>query len=535
MTTTVRRTSQLREGVLSRRAGARRTAAAGVRRPKSAQTLGSPLSSGPRVMVVGSGWRFTSGISYYTCRLTNALAEVAPTSALLMRQLVPTTLYPGKDRVGQQVNDLAYGPSVAVFDGLDWFWGGSMRRARKFLVEQRPEVLVLQWWTGAVLHSYLRLAKLAARYGCKVVIEWHEVQDTGEARIPGVTRYVTKAMKTLLREVAGHVVHSQYDLQLLRRIYDLPDERVTIAPHGPYDHHSSDVVVTGTASDPVITVPAQPAAEKDFIFLYFGIIRPYKGVEDLVAAFDLLPPEVRATSRLVLVGETWEGWNAPLEAVAASPNRDRIDVVNRYVNDAEVAAHFTAADAVVLPYRRSSSSGPLHIAMSSGLPVVVSHVGGLVEAARDYEGTHFVTPADPAALAAAMVELPQSRDRRFVDPHSWDYTVEAYGKLFRRIGARTWSLPAESAIPKSAVAPIALLGRADVVAPLPPLVDDFYCQRSKSPTSRFALAPSRSPICHRRCTSGLLRLVNYHPPQVGLVPYGRTRRHRRGLGFSRTR
>ena len=470
MTTTLRRTSHGRVGALSRRAGARRTAAAGTRRPvadTATPDSGIPEASGaPRVLVVGSGWRFTSGISYYTCRLTNALAEVTPTSALLMRQLVPTFLYPGKDRVGQQVNDLAYGPSVAVFDGLDWFWGGSMRRARKFLVEQRPEVLVLQWWTGAVLHSYLRLARLADKLGCKVVIEWHEVQDTGEARIPGVARYVTKAMKSLLRQVSGHVVHSQYDLQLLRRLYDLPDEKVTIAPHGPYDHHSPEVVVTGTASDPVLSVPAEPLAQKDFIFLYFGIIRPYKGVEDLVAAFDLLPAEVRATSRLVLVGETWEGWNAPLQAVAASPNRDRIDVVNRYVTDAEVAAHFAAADAVVLPYRRSSSSGPLHIAMSSGLPVVVTHVGGLVEAARDYEGTHFVEPADPAGLAAEMAQLPQTRDRRFVDPHSWDYTVEAYGELLRRIGARTWSLPAAPAIPKSAAAPIALLSRADVVTPV---------------------------------------------------------------------
>jgi glycosyltransferase involved in cell wall biosynthesis len=475
MTITIRRSAQGRAGALSRRAGARRTAAAGARRPAPTEGRPSVPTGAPRVMVVGSGWRFTSGISYYTCRLTNALAQVTPTSALLMRQLVPTMLYPGKDRVGQQVNDLAYGPSVAVFDGVDWFWGGSMRRARKFLAEQRPEVLVLQWWTGAVLHSYLRLAKLAAKAGCKVVIEWHEVQDTGEARIPGVARYVTKAMKTLLREVSGHVVHSQYDLQLLRRIYDLPDERVTIAPHGPYDHHSSDVVVTGTASEPVITVPVEPLADRDFVFLYFGIIRPYKGVEDLVAAFDLLPAEVRETSRLVLVGETWEGWNAPLEAVAASPNRDRIDVVNRYVTDAEVAAHFAAADAVVLPYRRSSSSGPLHIAMSSGLPVVVTHVGGLVEAARDYEGTHFVSPADPAGLAAEMAVLPRSRDRRFVDPHSWDYTVEAYGELFRRIGARTWSLPAEPTMPESAAAPMALLGRADVVAPVAALpLSDAY-------------------------------------------------------------
>lgn len=382
----------------------------------------------PRVMVVGSGWRFTSGISYYTCRLSNALSEVTETSALLMRQLVPTRLYPGRARVGTAVNDLAYAPSVPVFDGVDWFWGRSMRRARRFIADQRPDVLVLQWWTGAVLHSYLHLAALVVRGGGRVVIEWHEVQDTGEARIPGVTRYVQRAMKRLLRRVDGHVVHSRYDLELLRRTYDLADDRVAIAPHGPYDHHGNTPQTDSGSLD------------GDFVFLYFGVIRPYKGVEDLVAAFDRLPAAVRVECRLVIVGETWEGWTAPLDAVAASPNADRITVVNRYVTDAEVSAYFAAADAVVLPYRRSSASGPLHIAMSTGLPVVVSRVGGLVEAAEDYPGITFVPPGDPGALSDALAGLPATRGRRFADPHSWSRTVAAYDDLFTRIGAGGQSL-----------------------------------------------------------------------------------------------
>lgn len=390
----------------------------------------------PRVMVVGSGWRFTSGISYYTCRLTNALAEVTPTSAFLMRQLVPTALYPGRGRVGTQVNTLTYDTSVSVFDGLDWFWGASMRKARRFLTGTDPQVVVFQWWTGAVIHSYLRLAQLARRSGSTVIIEWHEVQDTGEARIPGVARYAQKAMKRLLRHVDGHVVHSRYDLELLRKTYDLPEDRVVIAPHGPYDHHapapSGAVSPVGGSADP------DGAADDDFVFLYFGIIRPYKGVEDLVAAFDLLPADVRDRSRLVIVGETWEGWSAPLDAVAASPNRDRIEVVNRYVTDEEVDAHFARADAVVLPYRRSSSSGPLHIAMSSGLPVVVSEVGGLVEAAGSYEGTTFVPVADPAALAGALADVERAPVRRYTDTHSWDNTVAAYGTLLGRIGGPSW-------------------------------------------------------------------------------------------------
>jgi glycosyltransferase involved in cell wall biosynthesis len=385
----------------------------------------SPLRSRdtrrPRVMVVGAGWRFTSGISYYTCRLTNAFAEATDTSALLMRQLVPTRLYPGRARVGKPVHSLAYDPGVHVYDGVDWSWGRSMRDAVRFITAERPDVLVLQWWTGAVLHSYLRLARLVHRYGGRVIIEWHEVQDTGEARIPGVTRYVIAAMRQLLKGVDGHVVHSDYDLGLLRGTYDLPDDRVVLAPHGPYNHYAQ----------------ADGAAEREddaFVFLYFGVIRPYKGVEDLVAAFERLPDAVRESSRLVIVGETWEGWSAPLDAVAASPAKDRITVVNRYVDDDEVGRHFAAADAVVLPYRRSSSSGPLHIAMSAGLPVVVASVGGLVEAAGDYAGATFVPTQDPDALAAAMAALPDRRGERFDDPHSWSRTIDAYGDLLSRLG-----------------------------------------------------------------------------------------------------
>ncbi len=65
---------------------------------------------------------------------------------------------------------------------------------------------------------------------------------------------------------------------------------------------------------------------------------------------------------MTIVGETWEGWTQPLRDVETSPHRDRIELVNRYVTDAEVRDHFAAADAVVLPYRRSSSSGPLQMA-----------------------------------------------------------------------------------------------------------------------------------------------------------------------------
>ena len=375
-----------------------------------------------RMMVVGSGWQFTSGISYYTCRLSNELAGHHAVAVVLMRELVPRPVYPGRARVGTPVNSaLDYAPGIPVYDGVDWFWGRSMLDALRFMREFRPQVVVLQWWTGAVLHSYRVLAAQARRLGARVVCEFHEVQDTGEARVPLVRDYVRRGLPRLLRRCDGFVVHSEFDRSALHEAYRLPPVPTVVVPHGPYDHHRG-----GGRSPRPRGAPVR--------LLYFGTIRPYKGLEDLVAAFDMLRARGTREFRLEVVGETWEGWELPLELIRRSPYADSIEVTNRYVDDHEVAAAFARADIVVLPYRRSSSSGPLHIAMAEGLPTVVTAVGGLVEATRGYAGAVLVEPGDPAALCDGITAARALVGRTFPDARSWDDTRAAMRSLLSGFG-----------------------------------------------------------------------------------------------------
>ena len=90
---------------------------------------------------------------------------------------------------------------------------------------------------------------------------------------------------------------------------------------------------------------------------------------------------------------------------------------------------------VVLPYRRSSASGPLHIAMSCGLPVVTTSVGGLVEATAGYTGAVLVPPCDPAALADGIRSALPLIGTAHADPCSWAQSAERYAALLDRIGA----------------------------------------------------------------------------------------------------
>lgn len=389
---------------------------------------GALSEAGPRrkVWVVGPGFHFLGGLSVYTCRFANALAVECDVSVLLLRRLIPARLYPGGARTGQELTSLRYADDVRVVGEIDWYWGDQLRRAARLLERERPDVLLLQWWTAATLHTYLALAVAAKRAGVPVLIEFHEILDTGEASVPLVARYCRRLMPALLARASGALVHNRHDLGLLRQTYgDAAVERlaVEIAPHGPYDH-------LPIAPDTVV-VQEDDATR----LLFFGLIRPYKGLEDLVEAFNSLTPEQVGAFTLTVVGETWEGWTLPAELIAASPHPERITFVNRYVSDVEAGRFFGEADALVLPYRRGSASGPLQVAMSVGIHVLLYEVGGLVEAVQDYQGAVLIPPGNVDALRNALLELPRRRAQRFPNPHSWAVTEAALQRLMATVAA----------------------------------------------------------------------------------------------------
>jgi glycosyltransferase involved in cell wall biosynthesis len=376
------------------------------------------------VCLVGPGWRFTSGISYYTCLLANSLADHHDVSVIQMRRLLPRRLYPGRNRVGEQRSRTDYRPDVKVYDGVDWWWGPSLVRALRFMGVCRPQILVLQWWTASVLHSYLVLAVAGRMLGARVVLELHEFQDTGEGRLPLAGRYGRWGLRLLVRLAHGCVVHSEPDRDMFQAQYGRKQLRMAIAPHGPFDQYRpvSGLPQQGSAEVDAVKATPRPAAVN---LLFFGTIRPYKGLEDLLTVFSSLTDEEASRLWLTVVGETWEGCTEPARLIAASPHRDRITFVNDYVPDEVVTAAFAHADVVVLPYRRSSSSGPLHIAMSWGLPVVVTRVGGLPEAADGYGGAVFVPQGDHDALKRAIWRAVQLAGHRFADPRTWADSIDA--------------------------------------------------------------------------------------------------------------
>ncbi|MEG9194736.1 MAG: glycosyltransferase [Candidatus Methanoglobus sp.] len=366
------------------------------------------------IAIFGPSKRFLSGVSYYTIRLSNALSEFFKVKAVLFRRMLPKRLFPGWKRVGEELTKLEFNENVKVYEILDWYnlisWLKAYRIARKC------NAVIFEWWTSSVAHMYLAIA-LLNRKGIPIILEFHEVVDPLENAILPIRLY-SRVMGKLIRSFASHyVAHSEADRNTISKIYKIPKEKISVIPHGLYDHYER-----------VENAKAILGIKENFVILFFGLIRPYKGLRYLIDAFEALPEEIAENSRLLIVGEAWEDRES-LRLAMSSGRREKITIVNRYVPDSEVSLYFSASDVLVLPYTRASQSGVAHIGMHFGIPIIATEVGGLKESLSEYSGSIFVD-ANAGSIAEALGRVYSER-RKFEAPErlKWKNIAEEWIKV----------------------------------------------------------------------------------------------------------
>jgi glycosyltransferase involved in cell wall biosynthesis len=184
------------------------------------------------------------------------------------------------------------------------------------------------------------------------------------------------------------VAHSQATLDQLAAL-GMPVRRGVVIPHGPF-----------TSAEPAAALRAPGDGDGVRELLFFGKIRPYKGVDILLRAFAALPAELSA--HLTVAGECGDrGLRAELAELAAVSG-GRVTLQLDRVPDDEVTALLQRADAMVLPYRQITTSGSGVLALCHGRPLVVPDLPGLAELPDDavirYDGTQ-------QGLTAALADI----------------------------------------------------------------------------------------------------------------------------------
>jgi glycosyltransferase involved in cell wall biosynthesis len=223
------------------------------------------------------------------------------------------------------------------------------------------------------------------------------------------------------------VAHSEHGARRLREVVGLDPGRVHVIHHGAFDYL--------TRLPEERPLPPELEGAEGPVILFFGLLRPYKGIDVLLEAF-----------RRVEGAELWIAGNPrmdvePLRRLAAeAPGRVRF--LPRFVEDAEIPAIMRRADLVALPYRDVEHSGVLYAALAFGKPLVLSAVGGFPEVAET-GAARLVPPEDPGALSAvlaelvaddaARAELGKAAARAAAGPYSWDGSAQRTLALYREL------------------------------------------------------------------------------------------------------
>jgi glycosyltransferase involved in cell wall biosynthesis len=226
------------------------------------------------------------------------------------------------------------------------------------------------------------------------------------------------------------IAHTENGARRLRELIGLPADRVRVIPHGAFDY------LTRLPDEALLPIELEGA--KGPVILFFGLMRPYKGIDTLLEAC----AEVEG-AELWIVGNPRMDLVELIERSRRLPGKVRW--LPRFIEDREIPALMRAADLLVLPYRDIEQSGVLYTGLAFGKAMVLSDVGGFGEVARKHDAARLVAPDDPAALAAALVDLtsdPAARAKleenaaaAAAGPYSWDQIARATMRLYREVGA----------------------------------------------------------------------------------------------------
>ena len=380
--------------------------------------------SGLKIALLGPSYPFKGGIAQYTTYLYRALARDHEVLFVSFRRQYPDWLYPGQTDRDDSALELFEPDALPLLDSLNPLtWWKTVREISRF----RPQVVVFPWWVMYWAPQFLFMTLLLRLKSpqSRVIYLCHNVIAHEPSRL---SRLLTRLT---LRQGDAFIVQSAQDEEALRGM--LADVEVKRIEHPAY------VVPPERLWD-----GARARRELGLhgnVLLFFGYVRPYKGLDLLLQA---LPAVLaRQDCTLVVAGELWGDSQHYLQLSERLGIADRVRWEMQYIPQERVPVYFGACDLVVLPYRSATGSGVVKLAHSHHRPVLVTDVGALPSAVRESCSGYIVPSGDPAALAAAILRHFSRDDREamaaYIATHQeqcgWELLAQGVQQLYTAVGS----------------------------------------------------------------------------------------------------
>jgi glycosyltransferase involved in cell wall biosynthesis len=338
-----------------------------------------------RISLLGPTYPYRGGIAHHMTLLEAELRHKHEVQFISFRRQYPRWLFPG--RSDRDPSDRPLRPQEVEYM-LDPLNPVSWRATTRVVASFDPELLVLPWWVafwapsfGYVIKSIRRSTRAQVHVICHNVME-HEA-----------SRLKTWATRRILGLADRVITHGREETEALDRLLNGGPEIIT-AFHPTYAPLAGEMPGREVALEELGVAPP--------VLLFFGFVRPYKGLEVLLRAL----PEVRrdCDATLLVVGEFWGDKRRYDLLIRELDLTSAVRIVDRYVPNEELGRYFAAADLVVQPYLSVTGSGASQLAYGFDRPVIATEVGSLPKVIDDGVNGRVVPAGDSHALARAVVE-----------------------------------------------------------------------------------------------------------------------------------
>ena len=316
-----------------------------------------------KIIIIGPAYPYRGGNSLFVTQTFDVLKNDFDVKIFNYKLLYPSLLFPGTtqfDKSEKQVFKVPGERLINSISPLNWY------KVSKRIIQEKADLIIFDWWHPFFGFCHGAISSLIKKeYPNKILFITENVVSHEANRIDKILT------KIGLRNASMFLALSKNVEEELKRF--AKGSKIFRSELPIYDCYKSDDRLD------IAEYKSQLGINKaDQVILFFGYVRKYKGLDILLKAFPKILEKFPNTF-LLMVGEFYDNPDSYFKLIEELNITKRVEVINQFVPNEEVAKYYIASDVVVLPYRSATQSGILNVAYGFNKPVIVTNVGGLAE------------------------------------------------------------------------------------------------------------------------------------------------------------
>lgn len=415
-----------------------------------------------KIVCFGPGPHFKGGISNYNTSLAKSLEKNGATVHIVSWTQQYPAIIPRDFIDTASKLDFLEGTQIKVTYLTNYNNPVSWKRTVDFISSLQPDIIIFQW---AIALQGLPLGwitrKLMKSSNAEIIFDCHLVV---QKEASGIDRYFSKYG---LAAAHTYIAHAYKTVDELKQLFAEKDFLINETGDRSLDGRQTIIklyhpIYDLFKPDPGLDIKKvkQELHLKQYVFLFFGFIRKYKGLHNVIRAFKIVANQRNDVS-LLIAGESF--WNTldkkristriksnlfkwakaillkqsaneqdynPLELIEELGLKEQVTVVNRFIPNEEVPNYFQVSDCIVLYYLTATPSGVESLSYNFDLPVLATRVGHFPETIHNGYNGYLADAENIDSMAKQMlrfIDHPVSREnvRESTKQMSWDNYVKA--------------------------------------------------------------------------------------------------------------